>query len=108
MRCRGWAFPWAPLAALSAMLLAGCGATQGGGDRNAGQASQGGTRSMAGSAVGMPNPASVFCRDRGGTTQFQKQADGGVAGLCRFPDGRVCEEWSFFRSKTCLPPRQPG
>ncbi|MDT8329568.1 DUF333 domain-containing protein [Roseomonas gilardii] len=56
----------------------------------------------------MPNPASVFCRDQGGTTQFQKQADGGVIGLCRFPDGRVCEEWSFFRGKTCLPPRQPG
>ncbi|WP_162165689.1 putative hemolysin [Roseomonas gilardii] len=56
----------------------------------------------------MPNPASVFCRDQGGTTQFRKQADGGVVGLCRFPDGRVCEEWSFFRGRTCPPTHQPG
>ncbi|PZR11309.1 MAG: DUF333 domain-containing protein [Azospirillum brasilense] len=103
MRYRGWT----PLAALALALLAGCGGAQGS-DRTSGEAGQGETRSTAGPVAGMPNPASVFCRDQGGTTQFQKQADGGVIGLCRFPDGRVCEEWSFFRSKTCLPPRQPG
>lgn len=105
MRYRGWTLQWIPLALA---LLAGCGAVQGGSDTKAVEANPGGTRPAAEPVVGMPNPASVFCRDQGGTTQFQKQADGGVIGLCRFPDGRVCEEWSFFRSRTCLPPRQPG
>ncbi len=104
MRYRRRTSPWAPLVLT---LLASCGAVQGGGDTKA-KAGPGGTRPAAGPVAGMPNPASVFCRDQGGTTQFRKQADGGVVGLCRFPDGRVCEEWSFFRGRTCPPTHQPG
>ena len=52
----------------------------------------------------MPNPASVHCRDQGGSLELRQQAGGGVIGMCRFPDGRVCEEWAFFRSGACLPP----
>lgn len=59
---------------------------------------------QARAATGMPNPASVHCRDQGGILELRQQAGGGVIGMCRFPDGRVCEEWAFFRSGACLPP----
>jgi putative hemolysin len=51
--------------------------------------------------VGMANPASVNCRDKGGDLQIQKKEDGREYGLCFFDDNRACEEWAMFRGE-CL------
>ncbi len=65
---------------------------------------------------GVPNPASVYCQEQGGTLEIRTAADGGQTGYCIFPDGSECEEWAFFRGE-CAPgasaatlwfrPRQP-
>lgn len=39
----------------------------------------------------MPNPASQFCEDKGGTSKD---------GVCVFEDGKQCEEWAMMRG-TC-------
>lgn len=57
-------------------------------------------------AVGMANPASVACIQRGGRSEIRTEADGSQAGYCHLPDGRICAEWPLFRDGTCvLPPR---
>ena len=53
-------------------------------------------------AIGMPNPASVFCTDNGGTLEMRKDASGGEYGMCLFSDGSECEEWAYFRGE-CTP-----
>ena len=53
-------------------------------------------------AIGMPNPASVFCTDNGGTLEMRKDAGGGEYGMCVFSDGSECEEWAYFRGE-CKP-----
>ncbi len=52
--------------------------------------------------VGMPNPASVFCEENGGTLEMREDAAGGQYGVCIFPDGSECEEWAYFRGE-CSP-----
>lgn len=49
--------------------------------------------------VGIANPASVFCEEKGGTVEIHEEAAGQV-GFCHLPDGRILEEWAFFRSQT--------
>jgi putative hemolysin len=53
-------------------------------------------------AVGMANPASVFCKEQGGQLRVVKDAKGNEYGMCIFPDGSQCEEWAFYR-KECKP-----
>jgi uncharacterized protein len=48
--------------------------------------------------VGMANPASVFCAEQGGKVEIRRGTDG-ETGYCHLPDGRVVEEWEFFRSQ---------
>lgn len=55
----------------------------------------------AGAQANMPNPASVFCTDNGGTLEI-RQGDGGEYGMCVFSDGSECEEWAYFRGE-CAP-----
>ena len=50
----------------------------------------------------MPNPASVYCEDHGGTLEIRTGADGGQSGICIFADDSECEEWAFFRGE-CAP-----
>jgi putative hemolysin len=50
----------------------------------------------------LANPASVYCSDQGGESVIQTAADGSQSGMCKFPDGRICDEWEFFRTKKCL------
>ncbi len=50
-------------------------------------------------AVGMPNPASVYCEQRGYRLGIRTDADGGQYGVCVFPDLTECEEWAFFRGE---------
>lgn len=47
--------------------------------------------------VGMANPASVYCGQRGGKLDIVKGADGGEAGYCTLPSGERIEEWALFR-----------
>jgi putative hemolysin len=39
--------------------------------------------------VGLANPATVACIRAGGSER----------GLCRLPDGQVCDQWAFFRGE---------
>lgn len=52
--------------------------------------------------VALANPASVNCVRLKGTLTIVKREDGGEYGVCRFADGRQCEEWALFRG-TCTP-----
>ncbi len=52
--------------------------------------------------LNMPNPASVFCVENGGTLEIRTAADGSQSGVCVFTDGSECEEWAFFRGE-CAP-----
>ncbi|MEO3988984.1 putative hemolysin [Pseudocitrobacter cyperus] len=47
-------------------------------------------------AMGMPNPASVYCVEKGGTRVAQKSAQG-ESSLCQLPDGEQVEEWTLWR-----------
>ncbi|WP_298951466.1 DUF333 domain-containing protein [uncultured Methylobacterium sp.] len=53
--------------------------------------------------AGLANPASTNCARNGGRTEI-RSGDGGQTGVCRFPDGRVCEEWALLRDGRCVPP----
>lgn len=53
-------------------------------------------------AVGIANPASVYCEEHGGTVDIRTAADGSQSGACVFPDGSECDEWAYFRGE-CQP-----
>ncbi len=57
--------------------------------------------------VGLPNPASVYCEEQGGTLELRTDADGGQYGVCIFADGSECEEWAYFREE-CQPGDSTG
>ncbi len=48
-------------------------------------------------AIGMANPASVYCGEQGGRLEIRTTA-AGETGFCHLPDGRVIEEWDLFRA----------
>lgn len=50
----------------------------------------------------MANPASVYCEENGGTLDIREDEAGGQVGVCVFPDGSECEEWTYFRGE-CAP-----
>ncbi|MGB1253847.1 MAG: DUF6438 domain-containing protein, partial [Candidatus Promineifilaceae bacterium] len=52
--------------------------------------------------VGMPNPASTFCVEQGGTLEMRTDEAGNSVGICVFPDGSECEEWAYFNGE-CAP-----
>jgi putative hemolysin len=60
------------------------------------------TPTVAPDKAGLANPASVFCEEKGGKVNIVADASGGQVGLCVFPDGSQCEEWTFYRG-TCTP-----
>ena len=47
------------------------------------------------SAWALANPASVFCVQQGG--KLRPQPDG--RNYCRLPNGRVVDEWDYFRAQ---------
>ena len=47
--------------------------------------------------IGMANPASTHCIQKGGKLSIQQDASGNQSGLCALPDGTVIEEWALFR-----------
>jgi putative hemolysin len=50
----------------------------------------------------LPNPASVYCTENGGTVEMRQDAAGGQYGACVFPDKSECDEWTYFRGD-CQP-----
>ncbi len=53
----------------------------------------------------LPNPASVFCVQKGNKHEIRTAADGSQSGLCVFPDGKTCDEWAYYRGE-CGPAAQ--
>ena len=49
------------------------------------------------SAWALANPASVFCAKSGGKSEI-RSGPRGQYGVCRLPDGRVVDEWAYFRA----------
>jgi hypothetical protein len=47
-------------------------------------------------AHALANPAAVFCVKSGGKSEI-RTGPRGQYGVCRLPNGRVVEEWSYFR-----------
>jgi len=47
-------------------------------------------------ASALANPASVFCVESGGRSEI-RQGPKGERGVCILPNGRVVDEWSYFR-----------
>jgi uncharacterized protein len=54
----------------------------------------------------MPNPASVYCTQNGNKLEIRTAADGSQYGVCVFPDGSTCDEWSYFRGECGLTPQE--
>ncbi len=54
----------------------------------------------------MPNPASVFCEQKGNKLEIQTASDGSQSGICVFPDGTICDEWAYFRGECGLAPQE--
>lgn len=51
--------------------------------------------------TGMPNPASVYCEEQGGTLEI-REGQNGQYGVCLFDDGSECDEWQYYRGE-CAP-----
>ncbi len=47
--------------------------------------------------LGLANPASVNCVQKGGTVRIETAPGGGQYGDCVFADNRQCEEWAMMR-----------
>jgi putative hemolysin len=50
-----------------------------------------------GANIGMPNPASVFCEEQGGTVEIVADEDGNQWGICQLADGTQIDEWEYWR-----------
>jgi len=48
--------------------------------------------------VGIANPASVNCVNKGGTLDI-RESTAGQYGVCVFDDKSECEEWALFRNE---------
>jgi putative hemolysin len=55
--------------------------------------------------AGMPNPASIYCEQKGNQLEIRTAADGSQYGTCIFPDGSTCDEWAYYRGE-CGPAAQ--
>ena len=47
-------------------------------------------------AVGMANPASVYCKKIGGKLEIKDSPDGQY-GMCTLPNGEQVDEWALYR-----------
>jgi hypothetical protein len=53
-------------------------------------------------SAGLPNPASAFCEEKGGTVEIVIE-DQGEVGYCVLPDGTRIEEWEYYRRNAPTP-----
>jgi uncharacterized protein len=56
-------------------------------------------------AFALANPASVFCVKSGGKSEI-RNGPKGQYGVCRLPNGRVVNEWSYYRKMKGKPRAQ--
>ena len=56
--------------------------------------------------VGIPNPASVYCKEQGNKHEIRMAADSSQNGICIFPDGSTCDEWAYFRGECGQAPQK--
>lgn len=54
------------------------------------------TTAIESKAVGMANPASVYCEQIGGKLEI-KRTEQGQLGYCILPSGEKIEEWALYR-----------
>ncbi len=54
------------------------------------------------SVVDGPNPASVYCREKGNENVSRASPDGGQYGVCVFPDGSECPDFEYYEGR-CKP-----
>ncbi|MEM7818294.1 MAG: DUF333 domain-containing protein, partial [Candidatus Aenigmatarchaeota archaeon] len=52
-----------------------------------------------GGKVSIPNPAAIYCEKSGYKLEKRKDKEGNEYGVCVFPDGKECDEWSFYEGK---------
>lgn len=78
------------LLAVGSIGLVGCG-----GDDEGPSATE--APSTEAPSTGMPNPASVYCEEQGGTVEIVEEA-AGQRGFCNLPDGTRIDEWEYYRA----------
>lgn len=49
--------------------------------------------------IGLANPASVNCVEKGGRSESRERGTLGTYGVCVFDDNRQCDEWAMFRGQ---------
>jgi len=54
----------------------------------------------------MPNPASVYCTQNGNKLEIRTAADGSQNGICVFPNGNTCDEWTYYRGECGQAPQK--
>ena len=47
----------------------------------------------------MPNPASVYCEQKGNKLEIRTTDDGSQNGICVFLDGSTCDEWDYYQGE---------
>ena len=50
------------------------------------------------SAIGLPNPASVYCQGLGYREETREEPEGQY-GVCIFPEGEECDTWDFLAGR---------
>lgn len=85
------------LLAVGSIGLVGCGDDEGPTTTDAPGTEAPSTEAPTTDATGMPNPASVYCEEQGGTLEIVDEAAGQV-GYCNLPDGTRIEEWEYYRA----------
>lgn len=48
--------------------------------------------------LALANPAAVHCAQHGGQIRVASTQEGDV-GLCKLPNGSICEQWAFIRGE---------
>jgi putative hemolysin len=51
------------------------------------------------SATTLPNPAAVFCAEKGGTYEIRRADDGSETGICILADGTEVDAWAYLREQ---------
>ena len=57
--------------------------------------------SIQNKSIGIANPASVYCKENGGTLEIRSDEQGNQYGVC-LKNGKECEEWKLFREECAL------
>ncbi len=47
-------------------------------------------------AIGIPNPASIYCIERGGSLDIEQRPEGNV-NMCVLSDGTRIDEWKLYK-----------